>query len=223
MLTATMRDVTFSYDRDRTVLRGLNLDVRAGEQLAIVGPSGSGKSSLIGLLGGFLTASAGQITVLGHDVSQRRGRHLAQWQTSWVQQSNNILPDRTALDNVALALQMRGADRRRSTSEAQHFLAAVGLADCTDRIGAKLSGGQVQRICIARALVVRPLLLLADEPTGQLDSSTSEDVVRALDAATGAASECATVIVTHDPAVAACCDRVVRLVDGRVDETASTG
>ncbi len=223
MLTATMRDVTFSYDRDRTVLRGLNLDVRAGEQLAIVGPSGSGKSSLIGLLGGFLTASAGQITVLGHDVSQRRGRHLAQWQTSWVQQSNNILPDRTALDNVALALQMRGADRRRSTSEAQHFLEAVGLADCTDRIGAKLSGGQVQRICIARALVVRPLLLLADEPTGQLDSSTSEDVVRALDAATGAASAGATVSVTHAPAVAACCDRVVRLVDGRVDETASTG
>jgi putative ABC transport system ATP-binding protein len=198
------------------ILKGLDLDVAAGETLALLGPSGSGKSSLMALLTGLERASGGTLDVAGADFSAldedalaraRRGR------IGIVLQAFHLLPTMTARENVATPLELAGeADAQ---ARAADELAAVGLAHRLDHYPAQLSGGEQQRVAIARALAPRPPLLFADEPTGNLDAATGAAIIDLLferRAATGATL----VIITHDPDLARRCARIVTLGDGRI-------
>jgi putative ABC transport system ATP-binding protein len=198
------------------ILKGLDLDVAAGETLALLGPSGSGKSSLMALLTGLERASGGTLDVAGADFSAldedalaraRRGR------IGIVLQAFHLLPTMTARENVATPLELAGEGDAQA--RAADELAAVGLAHRLDHYPAQLSGGEQQRVAIARALAPRPPLLFADEPTGNLDAATGASIIDLLferRAATGATL----VIITHDPDLARRCARIVTLGDGRI-------
>ncbi|MCE2907453.1 MAG: ABC transporter ATP-binding protein [Burkholderiaceae bacterium] len=202
------------------VLRGVSLRVEAGSSIAVVGPSGSGKTSLL-LLAGLERPAAGRIAVDGLDLGTQNGDTLADLRRDRIGivfQSFHLLPSLTALDNVALPLQMAGV--RDALPRARAMLERVGLAERADHHPARLSGGEQQRVAIARAVVHRPRLLLADEPTGNLDDSTGERV-RELLFGLQRDQGMTLVLVTHDPAFAARCDRVLRLHDGRLSEAPS--
>ncbi|WP_456819907.1 ABC transporter ATP-binding protein [Cellulomonas sp. URHB0016] len=188
------------------MLDGARLTVEQSETIAILGPSGSGKSTLLSVLGGLVSPTGGSARVDGADASLRDV-------SAWVLQTVNVLPERTALDNVAIGALVRGVTRRQAEAEAAERLALVGLGDRLADPVRLLSGGEVQRVVIARALATRRPFVLADEPTGQLDHSTSDVVLDALFTSAGGA---AVVIVTHDPAVAARCTRTVQIQDGVV-------
>jgi len=198
------------------ILRGVSLCVAAGESVALLGPSGSGKSSLLAVLSGLERASGGQLHVAGQDFSAlsedalalaRRGR------IGIVLQAFHLLPTMTALENVATPLELAGIADARERAQAE--LTAVGLAHRINHYPAQLSGGEQQRVAIARALAPAPQILFADEPTGNLDHATGEAVAELLFARTAAAGA-ALVMVTHDEALAARCGRIVRLADGRI-------
>ncbi|MCS6987105.1 MAG: ABC transporter ATP-binding protein [Sphingomonadaceae bacterium] len=199
-------------------LDGIDLEVRDGELVAIMGPSGSGKSTLMNLLGCLDVPTAGRFLFSGRDVAGLREPELAQLRNraiGFVFQQFNLLPRLSALDNVALPLVYAGWGRTQRRARARELLALVGLAAKERARPAQLSGGQQQRVAIARALVAGPRLLLADEPTGALDTRTGAEILalfRALNRERGVT----VVIVTHDPGVAAATDRVVRLQDGRI-------
>ena len=202
-------------------LRGVDLTVDDGEILAIMGPSGSGKSTLMAILGCLDTPTDGRYLLAGRDVSRLSDRELAavrRLQIGFVFQTFNLLPRATALENVELPLLYAGAPGRRK--RAQAALEAVGLADRVKHRPAELSGGERQRVAIARALVNEPAIVLADEPTGNLDSKTGEEVLQIL-AELHAERGLTLIIVTHDAQVAARTERIVHLRDGRVerDET----
>ncbi|MGY4645022.1 ABC-type lipoprotein export system ATPase subunit [Cellulomonas sp. URHB0016] len=200
-------DVVVRYPHTtRCVLDGARLTVEQSETIAILGPSGSGKSTLLSVLGGLVSPTGGSARVDGADASLRDV-------SAWVLQTVNVLPERTALDNVAIGALVRGVTRRQAEAEAAERLALVGLGDRLADPVRLLSGGEVQRVVIARALATRRPFVLADEPTGQLDHSTSDVVLDALFTSAGGA---AVVIVTHDPAVAARCTRTVQIQDGVV-------
>jgi putative ABC transport system ATP-binding protein len=198
------------------ILKGIDLDVATGETLALLGPSGSGKSSLMALLTGLERASAGSLAVAGADFTAldedalaraRRGR------IGVVLQAFHLLPTMTARENVATPLELAGEPQ--ALARAGDELAAVGLAHRLDHYPAQLSGGEQQRVAIARALAPRPPLLFADEPTGNLDAATGAAIIDLLFArreATGATL----VIITHDPDLARRCRRIVTLADGRI-------
>jgi putative ABC transport system ATP-binding protein len=198
------------------VLRGIDLSVADGDSVALLGPSGSGKSSLMAVLAGLERASAGEVQVAGLDFSAldedalavaRRGR------IGIVLQAFHLLPTMTALENVAVPLELAGDGDAFSRAAAE--LAAVGLAARTGHYPAQLSGGEQQRVAIARALVGRPAMLFADEPTGNLDTATGSQIMDLLferQRASGATM----VVITHDPALARRCARVVELADGRI-------
>ena len=199
------------------VLRGIDLAIAPRERVALLGPSGSGKSSLMAVLSGLERASGGGVRVAGADFSTldedalaraRRGR------IGIVLQAFHLLPTMTALENVAVPLELAGeGDGARERAAAE--LGAVGLGHRLDHYPAQLSGGEQQRVAIARATVARPALLFADEPTGNLDTATGAEVMDLLFAR--AAEAAATLLViTHDPALAARCGRVVTLADGRI-------
>lgn len=213
-----------TYGRGDAAVRavdGIDLDLAPGELVAIMGASGSGKTTLLHLLGGLTRADAGRIQLAGQDlvalsdaaVTALRCKHIGV-----VFQAYNLMPTLTALDNVALPLMLAGAGRTRARAAARERLAAVGLGERVDRRPAELSGGEQQRVAVARALVNEPPVVLADEPTGNLDRKNAQSVCRLLHevAATG---RHAVVMVTHDPAVAAHADRVVVLADGRVADS----
>ncbi len=206
------------------VLNGVNLDVARGERLAILGASGSGKSTLLHLLGGLDNASGGSVAILGQDVQamneQARGG-LRNRLLGFVYQFHHLLAEFTALENVAMPLLIRGMKRAEAAPIAAAMLEQVGLAQRTQHHPAELSGGERQRVAVARALVGRPELLLADEPTGNLDSRTAREIMD-LFAQLHAEGQ-AVVIVTHDPGIAASCRRQVRLHDGRIAEDRSNG
>jgi putative ABC transport system ATP-binding protein len=201
------------------VLKGIDFKVRKGEVLAIEGPSGSGKSTLLGLLAGFDSPTSGSIRIDGEEITGLdedqlailRGRKLG-----FVFQSYNLIPTLTAEENVLLPMELRG-DISRPRERARELLAAVELEGRASHYPAQLSGGEQQRVALARAFACNPSLLLADEPTGNLDSATGNlvlDMLLQLNRSNGATL----VIVTHDPALSALTNRIVRLRDGRIVE-----
>lgn len=199
------------------ILKDISLDVAEGEALALVGPSGSGKSSLLMLMGGLERASTGRVQTFGHDLNDLGEDALARMRRGAmgvVFQSFNLIPTMTALENVAVPLELAGlADAARRAAQQ---LDAVGLGHRAGHYPAQMSGGEQQRAALARATAPRPRLILADEPTGNLDSATGAaiiDLIFALSAEHGATL----ILVTHDPEMAARCTRTIRLRDGRID------
>jgi putative ABC transport system ATP-binding protein len=206
------------------ILRGITLAVHRGETLGLVGPSGSGKSSLLMLMGGLERATGGEVRALGQDLTILSEDALARFRRDnmgVVFQSFHLIPTMTALENVAVPLELAG--RRDAFARAAAELAAVGLGHRADHYPSQLSGGEQQRVALARAAAPRPAILLADEPTGNLDGANGRaimDLLWALRDRHGATL----VLVTHAPELAARCDRVVRLADGRIaGETRRTG
>jgi putative ABC transport system ATP-binding protein len=214
-------DVHRSYVMGETrvdALRGVSLTVAQGDYVAIVGPSGSGKSTLMHLLGGLDRPSAGALRVGGRDVSTLSGDELAQVRNAtigFVFQAFQLLPRTSAVDNVGMPLVYRGVRRAARRRRAREALERVGMGHRLDHRPAQLSGGEQQRVAIARALVGDPQVLLADEPTGNLDSRTGEEVITLLEALN--ADGVAVVLVTHDRDVAARARRVVRVRDGLLE------
>jgi len=200
-----------------TALADVDLEIAAGEMVAIMGPSGSGKSTLMNLLGCLDRPSAGAFNLAGRDVARLGDDQLAEVRNrmiGFVFQSFNLLPRLTALQNVELPLIYRGDSPRQRRGAAREALARVGLDDRLDHRPSQLSGGQQQRVAVARALAGRPQVLLADEPTGNLDSRSGREVMALMQELNGTGM--CVVLVTHDALIAQYCRRIVRVLDGRV-------
>jgi putative ABC transport system ATP-binding protein len=216
------RDVELSFG-ETPALRGASLSVVAGEILAIMGPSGSGKSTLLHCLAGILVPMAGEIHFDGRRVdtmSETQRSALRRDRFGFVFQFGQLVPELTAEENVALPLLLAGIRRDRALKEARPWFARMGLDGLERRRSGELSGGQAQRVALARGLVARPEILFADEPTGSLDSFTGEQV---MDLLVASAREQGTtvIIVTHEPRVAACADREVIVRDGKATSLAA--
>jgi putative ABC transport system ATP-binding protein len=202
------------------VLRGVSLEVARGETLGLVGPSGSGKSSLLMLMAGLETATSGRVTALGQDLTAMGEDALARFRRDHmgvVFQSFHLIPTMTAIENVATPLELAG--RRDAFERAAAELDAMGLGSRRDHYPAQLSGGEQQRVALARASAARPEILLADEPTGNLDGATGEAIVRLLFEMRDRHGA-TLVLVTHAPELARRCDRVLHLRDGTLDRLA---
>ncbi len=202
------------------ILRGISLDVAKGETLGLVGPSGSGKSSLLMIMGGLERATGGKVTVLGRDMTAMGEDDLALFRRDHmgvVFQSFHLIPTMTALENVATPLELAGA--RDAFDRAEEELRAVGLGDRTGHYPSQLSGGEQQRVALARAAAPRPQILLADEPTGNLDGTTGDAIMEMLFGLRDRHGA-TLVLVTHARELAERCDRVIRLRDGQLDHVA---
>ncbi len=201
------------------ILKDVSLHIGQGEAVGLIGPSGSGKSTLLMVMAGLERPDTGSIMVAGHDIgaldedalARFRGRHVG-----IVFQSFHLIPTMTAIENVAVPLELAGASD--AFQRAERELASVGLADRTGHYPAELSGGEQQRVALARALAPDPAIIVADEPTGNLDEATGRQIIDLLFAGQGARGT-TLVLVTHDASLAARCDRVVRLRSGRVEES----
>jgi putative ABC transport system ATP-binding protein len=219
-IIASLRDVTLALPSRAgivEILRGVSLDVPAGEAVAIVGPSGSGKTTLLMVMAGLEQATGGSVEVAGHDFTGLGEDALARIRgenVGIVFQSFHLVPTMTALENVALPLELAG--RADPFDSANRMLGDVGLAHRLHHFPAQLSGGEQQRVALARALAPRPKLLLADEPTGNLDTRTGEQII-ALTFDLQRREGATLVLITHDLELAARCDRIVRMHDGRVE------
>lgn len=204
------------------VLKGIDLDIFKNQYVALMGPSGSGKSTLMNLLGCLDTPTAGSYELNGNDVSVMGDNELAEirnHEIGFVFQTFNLLPRSTALENVALPLVYAGLGKEEREARAAEVLTQVGLADRMDHRPNQLSGGQRQRVAVARALVNNPALILADEPTGNLDSKTSIEIMKLFDDIQAAGNT--VVLVTHEEDIAQHAKRVIRLVDGQIDSDIS--
>jgi putative ABC transport system ATP-binding protein len=234
MTTAEQPSVLLSLDRvGRThgtaatevhALRDVSLEVRAGELVAVMGPSGSGKSSLLQLAGGLDTPSQGTVTLAGQSIgglSIKARAALRRRAVGFVFQDLNLIPALTAAENVMLPRELDGVRTRLAREEAMAALDEVGVLELADRFPDEMSGGQQQRVAIARALIGPRRLVLADEPTGALDSSTGESIMRVLRARVDAGA--AGLLVTHEPQHAAWADRIVFLRDGAVVDIVTGG
>ncbi|MFN7965526.1 MAG: ABC transporter ATP-binding protein [Acidobacteriota bacterium] len=215
-----MREISKSYHTGKIkvdALRGVDMSVHAGEFIAIVGPSGSGKSTLMNLIGCLDTPSSGSYVLCGEEVARLTRNQLAETRNKrigFVFQSFNLLSQLTAFENVEMPLMFGGVPKKERRARVMELLERVGLADRMLHRPTELSGGQMQRVAIARALAMNPDILLADEPTGNLDSSSGGDIMSLFEELW---SQGRTVIViTHDPALARRTDRVVEIRDGRI-------
>jgi putative ABC transport system ATP-binding protein len=216
-----VRDVTRTFRIGSTAtaaLRGVTFTVGEGQLVALRGRSGSGKTTLLNIVGGLDTPDGGSISVAGYDVTAMGERERMRLRTdtvAYIFQSFGLLPVLSAAENVGVPLRIAGVAPKDRESRVELMLSIVGLADHAKQRPAELSGGQQQRVAIARALAVRPSLLLADEPTGQLDRGTGRQIMRLLRAVVE--SEGVTALVaTHDPAIIDMADSVLHLVDGRI-------
>jgi putative ABC transport system ATP-binding protein len=200
------------------VLKGIDLDIEKGEYVAFMGPSGSGKSTLMNLLGCLDTPTSGQYILNGKDVSQMSDDELAEIRNKeigFVFQTFNLLPRTTALENVALPMIYAGATKSQRKERAEKVLADVGLADRMDHKPNQLSGGQRQRVAVGRALVNNPSIILADEPTGNLDSKTSVEIMNLFDDIHTSGNT--VILVTHEEDIARHAHRIIRLRDGMIE------
>jgi putative ABC transport system ATP-binding protein len=200
------------------VLKGIDLDIRQGEYVALMGPSGSGKSTLMNILGCLDTPTLGSYHLAGRDVSRMDDRDLAavrNKEIGFVFQTFNLIPRQTALQNVALPLVYAGASKKLRSERSVEVLEQVGLGDRMDHRPNQLSGGQRQRVAVARALVNSPSMILADEPTGNLDSMTSVEIMKLFDDIHKAGNTL--VVVTHEEDIAQHAHRIIRLRDGMIE------
>lgn len=220
----SLTDVTLSLRSNAgmvEILHGITLDVAKGETLGLIGPSGSGKSSALMVMGGLERASSGNVTALGHDLTALDEDALARFRRDHmgvVFQSFHLIPTMTALENVATPLELAG--QHDAFAQAGRMLETVGLGHRTDHYPAQLSGGEQQRVALARALAPQPDILLADEPTGNLDEANGAAIIELLfdlSEKHGATL----ILVTHAPELANRCDRVIRLRDGQIDGAAT--
>jgi putative ABC transport system ATP-binding protein len=215
-----LRDVSLTLGAGASsvhVLKGISLDVAAGEATGIVGPSGSGKSTLLMVLAGLEKVDAGTVTIAGEVLNGKSEDQIAAFRgrtIGIVFQSFHLIPNMTALENVAVPLELAG--RRDAFEAAQRELAAVGLAERLTHYPGELSGGEQQRVAIARALAPAPRILIADEPTGNLDQATGRQIADLL-FAKAAERGMTLVLVTHDPALASRCARQVAMRSGRIE------
>jgi putative ABC transport system ATP-binding protein len=223
----SLADVTKVYrsgSLEVAALRGITLDIQPGEYVAVMGPSGSGKSTLMHIIGCLDVPTAGSYHLAGEDVSTMSEDELAEVRNrriGFVFQQFNLLASMTAASNVALPLAYAGVSRSQRRLRAEAALARVGLAERVDHRPGELSGGQQQRVAVARALVTEPALILADEPTGNLDSTSTADVLTLFDELHAAGRT--VVLITHEHDVAARAGRIVRLRDGLVTEDFAPG
>jgi ABC-type lipoprotein export system ATPase subunit len=222
------RGLRKQYGKDAALVRavdGVDLDVAQGETLAVMGPSGCGKSTLLHLLGGLDRASAGELWLAGRRIdtmSERRMAALRRDAVGFVFQAFYLMDELTAAENVELPVLLAGRSPRAARRRAAELLDQVGLSDRARHLPSQLSGGQRQRVAIARALANRPLVVLADEPTGNLDSEATLEVLRLLESLHEVGQTL--VVVTHDSRIAATADRLVSMRDGAfIDETRLTG
>ncbi|WP_329004131.1 ABC transporter ATP-binding protein [Kribbella sp. NBC_00709] len=219
-----LEGVEYSYRRN-TALRGVSLQLKPGEVVAVTGASGCGKSTLLHCAAGILTPDAGTVRVDGEDLAtlpEERRAALRRTKVGIVLQFGQLVPDLPLIDNVALPLLLDGHERGEAHVAALHWLDQVGIADDADAVPSELSGGQTQRAALARALVTGPSIVLADEPTGSLDSRAGQELLDVLLQAAryrGAAL----LMVTHDNVVAASADREIRLRDGLIQHEVSLG
>ncbi|WP_297517305.1 ABC transporter ATP-binding protein [Flavobacterium sp.] len=200
------------------VLKGIDLQINKGEYVALMGPSGSGKSTLMNILGCLDTPTSGAYILNGKDVSQMHDDDLAEVRNKeigFVFQTFNLLPRTTALDNVALPMVYAGYNKTDRHARAKEVLTQVGLADRMDHQPNQLSGGQRQRVAVARALVNKPSIILADEPTGNLDSKTSEEIMKLFDDIHALGNT--VILVTHEEDIAQYAHRIIRLRDGIIE------
>jgi putative ABC transport system ATP-binding protein len=214
-----LRDVHLSLRSgagEVNILCGISLDISAGDTVSIVGPSGAGKSTLMMIVGGLESPSSGKVQVAGHDLSALGEDALAEFRRDnigIVFQAFRLIPTMTAMENVAIPLELAGEND--AFEQARESLGRVGLADRVQHYPDQLSGGEQQRVAIARAFVSKPALLLADEPTGNLDRATGDSVVELLfDLQTRHGTTL--VLITHDEILATRCDRIIRMADGLI-------
>jgi lipoprotein-releasing system ATP-binding protein len=213
-----VRGVHKSYhdgERELKVLRGVDLDVRRGEAVAIVGMSGSGKSTMLHLLGGLDRPDKGEILFEGKPLAALRAHEYRNREVGFVFQFHHLLPEFTAVENAMMPALMAGRARPAAEAEAREALEALNLGERLKHRPSRLSGGEQQRVALARALTNKPALLLADEPTGNLDAQTGNEVIRQIWANTTGAGR-SLIIVTHEPLIAQRADRIFWLRDGKL-------
>jgi len=219
MPLVAIRNLTKYYTRGEQVipvLLDINIDVIAGDYIALMGPSGSGKSTLLNLIAGIDKPSSGEIRVGGVDIARLSEGDLAAWRAAnvgFIFQFYNLMPVLTAYQNVELPLQLTSLSRRERRERVDTALALVGLSDRVEHYPNELSGGQQQRVAIARALITDPTLIVADEPTGDLDRTTAEEVLRLLERLNAEMGK-TIIMVTHDPKAAGHARRIVQLEKG---------
>ena len=205
-----------------TVLKGLNLRIEQGELVALLGPSGSGKSTLLNILGTLMRPTGGQLTMLGRDLTRAHDDELTEFRSrhiGFIFQAHHLLPDFTALENTVFPAAARaGRETAAQLRRGAELLRRVGLADRADFLASKLSGGQKQRVAVARALMNQPELVLADEPTGNLDRASATQVMDLL-VEINQSDRTTFLISTHDEQIAARCRRQVHVLDGRIEES----